>query len=336
MSVCHNNIVAVTGAAGFLGSHLSEALVAAGASVLALDNFAAGSETNLEAVRSRVELVHYDITRQDSSGALRDAELLFHLAAIANPRLCQQDFDKTYKVNVEGTRRVLEACRPGARVIFLSGAMVYGNPVDLPIKEMHALTARDAYALSKIMGECLTWALTSQKGLRATVVRNFSTYGPRQSADYVIPRLITQALEQGRIELWTAAPTRDFTYVDDVIRALLAIAEADALVGKVVNLGSGSEISIGDVAARVAQLFGGLPVIDLHREVIGNQRQCADNAALRQATGWAPRVSLDEGLQRTIAWLRRGKPLQARAAATTFNLERRYDSTWRKLDETPT
>lgn len=315
MHAWRSSVVAVTGAAGFLGSHLCEALVAEGASVLAMDNFAAGQESNLAAVRSQLELIPHDVTEGDSSGILRDAEVVFHLAAIANPRLCQKDFLRTYQVNVEGTRHVLEACRPKARVIFLSGAMIYGDPVELPIKESQALNARDAYSLSKIMGECLTWALASSKGLGATVVRNFSTFGPRQSADYVVPRIITQALEEGRIELWTTAPTRDFTYVDDTARALVAIAASEALVGQAVNLGSGSERSIGEVAARVARLFGGLPVVDLHREGIGGQRQCADNTKLCAATGWAPRISLDESLERTIAWLSQAKPEHAQAAA---------------------
>jgi nucleoside-diphosphate-sugar epimerase len=301
-----NQVVAVTGAAGFLGSHLCEALVAEGALVCALDNFEAGTETNLERVRDELRVIPFDITRAGSNGPLAEADVVFHLAAIANPRLCQEQFPRAYQVNVEGTRRVLESCRPGARFVFLSGAMAYGEPQALPIPETHPLGARDPYSLTKIMGECLVWALASTRRLGATVVRNFSTYGPRQSADYVIPRMITQGLTQGRIELWTTKPTRDFTYIDDSTRALLAIAASQELIGEAVNLGSGAEISIGELAARVARLLGGLPVHDLARAVVGSQRQCADNAKLRRATGWQPRVSLEEGLAQTIDWLRAG------------------------------
>lgn len=302
MNAWSNRRVAVTGAAGFLGSHLCEALVSEGAAVLALDNFEGGSARNLEAVRARLRLLNCDIACADTDDALREAEAVFHLAAMANPRACQKDFARTYRVNVEGTRRVLEACRPGARVIFLSGAMIYGEPRALPIDETHAPGARDAYALSKIMGECLTWAVASARGLRATVVRNFSSYGPRQSPDYVIPGMIRRALRSGRIELWNATPTRDFTYVTDTIQALLAIAKSEALVGEAVNVGSGTERSIHEVARTVAALLGNVQVHDLGQEVTGSQRQCADNRKLRRATGWGPRVALEDGLARTIAW----------------------------------
>ncbi|MBI4461807.1 MAG: SDR family NAD(P)-dependent oxidoreductase [Acidobacteria bacterium] len=299
-----NQVVAVTGAAGFLGSHLAEALVEAGATVLALDNFSVGTAANLEAFRGRLWLLDADISQQNACAALAEADLVFHLAAMANPRACEKDWAKTYRVNVEGTRHVLAACRRGARVIFLSGAMVYGEPTTLPIPETHTLAARDSYALSKMMGECLTWAVAHERQLRATVVRNFSSYGPRQSADYVIARMIQQGLEQGAIELWSTSPTRDFTYISDTIRALLAIAERPVLAGEVVNLGSARETLIGEVAQVVARLLGGLSVRDLGREVLGSHRQCADNRKLRQATGWQPRVLLEEGLAETLAWMR--------------------------------
>ncbi len=209
---------------------------------------------------------------------------------------------------------MLEACRAGARVIFLSGGMAYGEPLTLPIPESHPLGSRDPYALSKIMGECLTWALAWQRRLRATVVRNFSSYGPRQSAAYVIPRMITQAVQQGEIELWTTRPTRDFTYVEDTVRALVAIAMSASLVGEAVNLGSGRESSIGEVARAVALLLGGLPVRDQQRDATGSLRQCADNRKLQQATGWQPRLSLEEGLARTLQWMQ-GQTLSVTTAA---------------------
>ncbi|MEE8200750.1 MAG: NAD-dependent epimerase/dehydratase family protein, partial [Candidatus Acidoferrales bacterium] len=315
MSAWKGKVVAVTGAAGFLGSHLCEALVGEGAEVLGLDNFEAGQIEHLEPVRDQVQLIRYDITRADGEGVLAAAEVVYHLAARANPRACQKDFERTYRVNVEGTRRVLEACREGARVIFLSGAMAYGEPRVLPISEEHPLAARDPYSLSKIMGECLTWALAEARRLRATVVRNFSTYGPRQAPEYVVPRMIAQGLQQGEIDLWNTRPTRDFTYVEDTIRALRAIGESEALVGEVVNLGSGRETPIGELARTVARLLGGMPVRDRQREVSGSRRQCADNARLRRATGWQPQVALEEGLRRTIAWSQRRLPAAVTAPA---------------------
>jgi dTDP-glucose 4,6-dehydratase len=301
--------VAVTGAAGFVGSHLCEALVAGGARVIAVDNFAVGTLGNLEAIAGRLKLVRADISTEECRDILRGADVVFHLAAIANPRVCVTDFPTAYRVNVEGTRRVLEACAVGVRVVFLSGAMVYGDPIRLPMDEMHPTLGRDPYALTKIIGESLCWAALATRDIRPTVVRNFSTYGPRQSGGYLIPTLIEQGMRNRRIEIWNAAPTRDFTYVDDMVDALVRIGAADQLAGEVVNLGGGSEIEVGRVADAVARLLGGVPVSSLNKAVVGSIRQYCDNRKLRDATEWEPRVPLAAGLARTIDWFRQASPV---------------------------
>lgn len=308
--------VAVTGAAGFLGSHLTEALVRAGARVAALDNFASGSANNLSLVREEIDLVEWDLVgEQPAPAALGEAAVVFHLAALAHPGACREDFSRAYRVNVDGTRRVLEACRAGSRVVFLSGALAYGEPLALPVDELHPQRARDPYSLTKMMGESLCWLLGPARGLQVTVARNFSSYGPRQAGDYVVPSLIGQGLREGRLAVRNASPTRDFTYVEDTAAALVAVAVCEALAGEVVNLGSGRETSIGALAAAVAALLGGLPVEDRREPVSGSRRQCCQNSKLCRTTGWQPRVSLQEGLALTIAWWEREKfeALPARA-----------------------
>jgi nucleoside-diphosphate-sugar epimerase len=297
-------VIAVIGAAGFLGSHLCEALLSKEAQVIASDNFEIGSETNLSSIAHNIRLLHCDITSKESLSFLEEADVVFHLAAIANPRACAEDFAKAYRVNVEGTKNVLEMCRPHSRAIFLSAGIVYGNPLYIPMDENHPLLARDAYSMTKIMGECLCQAMRQVKDLNVTIVRNFSTYGPRQTADYIIPTLISQGLKQGRIEIWNANPTRDFTYVDDTIEALLGIAAAEALGGEVINVGSGVEVKIGDLANMISALLGNIPVVSLRKEVIGSKRQVCNNKKLREVTGWAPLVSLTKGLNRTIEWFK--------------------------------
>lgn len=318
--------VAVTGAAGFLGSHLCEVLVGCGAQVAALDNLLQGSPANLAGVEPEIEWVEWDVAGDDPApAALREAEVIFHLAAVAHPGTCRDHPECARRVNVEGTRRVLEACPAASRVVFLSGAITYGEPLALPLDELHPQRARDPYSLTKIMGECLCWLLGTTRGLRMTVVRNFSSYGPRQVGDYVVPGLIRQGLQEGRVTVRNGRPTRDFTYVEDTVEGLLAAAACEGLVGEVVNLGSGAETSIGTLAQVIAGLLGGLPIEDRGEPVMGSLRQCCQNRKLCRATGWRPRVSLREGLAGTIAWFERELPTLASAAAKELSQNARQE-----------
>ena len=296
--------VIITGAAGFLGRHLYSTLQSRGVAVIGCDNNWGTADLPLPGESSEGRLVQCDITRPETLDFLKEGDVVFHLAAIANPRTCADNFDLAFRVNVEGTKNVLDAYPEGSRVIFLSAAMAYGEPLYLPLDENHPLRAEDPYSTTKIVGERLCRAYAHMKGLRLTIVRNFSTYGPGQSVDYIVPRLLSQALAEGKIEIWTSTPTRDFTYVDDTIEALIAIAQSEELVGETVNVGSGQEVSIGVLAEKVSRLFGRLPVVDLKKEGVGGGRQVCNSDKLRQRSGWQPKVSLEEGLRRTIYYLR--------------------------------
>lgn len=296
--------VAVTGAAGFIGSYLCKALVSRGVEVTALDNFDTGAVGALDSILSKIHLLQCDITQESEIDDIRDSDIVFHLAAMASPKGCLANFPKAYRVNVEGTRNVLNSCQAGARVIFMSGAIVYGEPLYMPLDEQHPSRGRDPYSLTKIMGECLCWAMMEIKKIKPTVVRNFTTYGPGQSQDYVIPSLISQGLKEGRIEVWNDKPSRDFTYVEDMVEALIEIAQTPSLVGEVVNLGSGVETPIGKLAHIISQIVGNVSVKSLDKKVVGSVRQACDNTRLRNATGWTPRVSLREGLGKTVEWIR--------------------------------
>jgi nucleoside-diphosphate-sugar epimerase len=293
----------VTGAGGFLGSHLCEALVTHGAQVIACDNFTFGSAHNLPSLTDKTELVECDITKKSSLSFIRKGDVVFHMAAIANPRICSQNFDLAFKVNVQGTKNVLDSCKNGARVLFMSGGILYGDPVYLPMDEKHPLNGSDPYSCTKVMGEYLCRA--SNERLKVTIARNFSTFGPRQTADYLIPTLITQALKTGKVEIWTGEPSRDFMYIDDTVGALLKIAASDRLVEEVVNVGSGVETKIGTLAQKMAKILGDVPVVDLKKEVLGSKRQVCDNRKLKELADWEPKVSFDEGLEKTISWFRK-------------------------------
>ncbi|TAJ10906.1 MAG: NAD-dependent epimerase/dehydratase family protein [Nitrospirae bacterium] len=296
--------VVVTGGGGFLGSHLCDALVSRGACVTAIDDFSYGSPAHLKTVSAGVNVVRCRLGEQaESLKEALEADVLFHLAAVADPRRCKADFESAFRSNVLGLKACLESAGRLRRLIFMSSASVYGEPEYVPIDERHPLKGKDPYSVTKAIGEWLCRHYRENAGLPITIVRNFNTFGPRQSGAYLIPTLIGQALSRGKIEMWNAAPVRDFTFVSDAVAALMLLAEADGAEGLTVNLGQGAGIRVGELAAGIAALFG-VPLVDLRQEVIGSPELVCDNARLKAVTGWAPRVSLEEGLRATIEYFR--------------------------------
>lgn len=295
--------VGVTGAGGFLGAHLCERLVDEGASVRAIDNFENGSRENIGSIRDEVSTITTDI-RDVGGEAFEGLDVVFHFAAIANPRTCRSDRDLAFDVNVDGTRQVFEACDEAGvdRVVFFSSAAVYGNPESLPIAESHRLGGRDPYATSKKIGESLAEMYDHETEMDVFVVRNFNIFGPRQEEAYLIPTLITQADRDDKIEIWTAESARDFTYVEDAIDAFLAIADTPELAGEPVNVGSNMEITSRELADRISAEFGGVSVVNLDKENVDKSRLVCDNSRLREATGWEAAVGFEHGLAQTIDW----------------------------------
>jgi NDP-hexose 4,6-dehydratase len=295
--------VAVTGASGFLGSHLVERLTGLGSRVVAIDTVppSPGSASAGDLVRS----VRMDIADREGLATLlaeERPEVLFHLAAIASPRACARDFDTAYRVNVEGTHHVLTAAHRVPHFVLLSSAAVYGAPVHLPMSESHPLLGRDPYAVTKIMAELLVENSAANFARRCSIVRNFNAFGPRQPTEYVIPSVIKQALTTGRIEIWNGAPVRDLMFVDNTEEAVLTIGAQSG--GGTYNVGSGRGVRMGDVAQMIARKVGpDVPVADLGKEVTGSPALVADVGRLTNL-GWTETVPFDVGLDRTVAWYR--------------------------------
>ena len=308
--------VVVTGAAGFIGSHLTEALVERGAEVTAFCfynsfNSLGWLDTIPEATFTRLKIFTGDV--RDPNGvreSLRGAQVVFHLAALIGIPFSYHSPDSYVDTNVKGTLNVLQAARDLAleRVLVTSTSEVYGTAQRVPIDESHPRQGQSPYSATKIAADALAESFHRSFGLPVVTVRPFNTYGPRQSARAVIPTIVTQLLAGAdRLKLGAVTPTRDLGFVADTCAGFVALAECDAAIGRDVNIGTGEEISVGDLAKLLCEITGRRAEIvtdeaRLRPEQSEVERLLADASLLAKLTGWRPRVPLREGLTRTVEW----------------------------------
>jgi NAD dependent epimerase/dehydratase len=310
--------VLVTGAAGFIGSHLVEALHGVGARVTAMVHYDARPDlSNLElidpAVRSNVRVLAGNI--EDPffvNSSVEGHEVVFHLAALIAIPYSYIAPASYVRTNVEGTLNVLEACRlhKVSRIVHTSTSETYGTALYTPIDENHPLQGQSPYAATKIGADKLAESYHLSYGLPIATIRPFNTYGPRQSARAVIPTIISQALQAPVIRLGSLTPRRDLNFVADTVQAFVAVARSDATIGEVVNVGSGSSISIGDLANRILRLLGSDKQIVSTAERVRPEKSevlhlLAETRKAKTLTGWRPIIDLDRGLAETIEFVRR-------------------------------
>ncbi|MFI0817773.1 GDP-mannose 4,6-dehydratase [Streptomyces sp. NPDC021098] len=312
--------VAVTGAEGFIGSHLVETLVATGHRVRAMVQYNSFSdfgwlETLPKDVLSEVEVVLGDVRDPGSvGGLLKGAEAVYHLAALIAIPYSYRAPHSYVDTNVTGTLNVLEAVRHQEipRLVHTSTSETYGTAQTVPITEDHPINTQSPYAASKAGGDRLADSYHASFGTPVVTLRPFNTFGPRQSMRAVIPTVIGQvAAGQRTVTLGDLRPTRDFTYVKDTAAAFLAVGTAPAadVVGRTFNAGTGGEISVGDLVTLVGKLMD--TALDVREDAQRVRpadsevmRLVCDASRLRAATGWAPAHSLEEGLEHTIAFFR--------------------------------
>jgi UDP-glucose 4-epimerase len=310
--------VAVTGADGFIGSHLTEALVREGYRVRALVQYNSfGSwgwlDTVDDEVRDQIEVVAGDVRDAGSvRSLLTDIDVVCHLAALIAIPYSYLAPASYLDTNAGGTLNVLEAARAlgTSRVVHTSTSEVYGTARTVPISEEHPLQAQSPYSASKVAADKLAESYHLSFDLPVVTVRPFNTYGPRQSARAVIPTVVSQiAAGERRISLGSLEPTRDFNFVADTAEAFVSVVRADAadVVGRVFNAGSGHEISIGDTVGLIGDVMGVEveAVLDPERvRPAGSevQRLVCDSSALHAATSWKPAHTLEEGLRATATW----------------------------------
>jgi len=309
--------VLVTGAGGFIGSHLVEALVARGHRVRALVRYNGRGDTGMLAlvpkeVRDAVEVLRGDVT--DPYFVRRSVEgcaTVFHLAALIAIPYSYEAPRAVFDTNVMGTLHVAEACTAtGAAMVHTSTSEVYGSAQTVPIAETHPLVGQSPYAASKIGADQCVRRFRRSFSLRAVTVRPFNTYGPRQSARAIIPTVITQALANGSVKLGTLAPTRDLNYVGDTVAGFIAAADhVDRVDDQAINLGTGREISVGDLAAMIFTRLGISPRIETDSARVRPaasevERLVCDATRAKSLLGWSPKVTLEEGIDHTIAYVR--------------------------------
>lgn len=312
----HGRRVLVTGAGGFIGSHVVEALAEQGADVTAFLHYRReaplGALVHLSAdVMEHVRPVYADVRDPEAVlTACEDQDVVFHLAASISVAYSLVHPRDVVETNVIGTYNILAAarrCRP-SRLVVASSSEVYGTAQHVPIGEDHPLVGQSPYAASKIAAEKLSQSFHRAYGVPVVVVRPFNTYGPRQSTRAVIPSLLSQALAGGPVRLGDIRPRRDFVYVEDTARGIVAAAASEGAVGNVVNLGTGTDVAIADLIPMVEGILGRRLDIehDKGRDRPPNSevmRLLADSGRARAVLGWQAHTSLQEGLRHTARWL---------------------------------
>jgi len=311
----HRNVL-ITGAGGFIASHLVEELFSREASIRAFVRYNSRGDPGLltkipKSVFENIEIYPGDLLDENAvRQAMKGIDIVFHLGAIIAIPYSYLHPREVITTNVIGTLNVLMAGREAGieRIIHTSTSEVYGTAQYTPMDETHPLQGQSPYSASKIGADQLAESFYRSYELPVVTVRPFNTYGPRQSARAIIPTIITQALTQDILYLGNLSATRDLTYVQDTVRGFILAAETPQVEGETFNLGSGNEISIGDLATRIIDIIGEPKKIEVDTSRLRPkksevERLLSDHSLASEVLHWNPQVDLTEGLQRTIKWI---------------------------------
>jgi len=309
--------VLVTGAGGFIGSHLVEGLHRTGARVTAFVKYNSRGDWGMvddidPAIKNDITVLSGDITDGKTMRASLDGiDLVYHLAALNGIPYSYEAPESYIHTNIIGTHRVLEACMHAGveRLIQTSTSEVYGTAQYVPIDEKHPLCGQSPYSASKIAADKIAESYYHAFSLPVTIIRPFNVYGPRQSARAIIPTVISQALAGNVVKIGSRSPVRDLTYVDDTIRGFIKMGENDDALGKTINIGSGKGITIGDLSQKIVDLIN--PDASIISEECRIRPESSevmalicDNRMADEVLSWKPEVDLSTGLSKTITWVR--------------------------------
>ena len=310
----------LTGADGFIGSHLAELLVKKGFNVKALTYYNSFNSWGWldhinQKVRKDIEIITGDIRDEQliSNTIKKKIDVVINLAALIGIPYSYRAPKSYIDTNVYGLMNILNSARKSniEKIIHTSTSEVYGNPVFIPITEEHPVSGQSPYAASKIAADQIALSYEKSFKLPITILRPFNTFGPRQSARAVIPTIISQILKQGKIELGSLFPTRDFTYVEDTAEAFIKSIKNKKNIGEVINIGSGFEISIKDLVKKIAKLMGKSVSVSKSLKRVRPKksevlRLCASTKKAKKLINWSPKFTgkngFNEGLKKTISW----------------------------------
>ncbi|HDK26386.1 MAG TPA: NAD-dependent epimerase/dehydratase family protein [Candidatus Atribacteria bacterium] len=306
----------VTGAGGFIGSHLTEYLVELGTNVKAFVRYNSRNDWGMlellpKEKLSQIEVIMGDLKDADAvRHAAKDVDIIFHLGSLIAIPYSYIHPRETIETNILGALNVLTAAKENnvEKVIHTSTSEVYGTARYVPIDENHPLQGQSSYSASKIGADKIAESFYRSFNLPVAIIRPFNTYGPRQSARAVIPTIITQALTKEKIFLGSLHPTRDYTYVKDVVEGFIKVAESPKSVGEVINIGSNFEVSIGDLANKIISLIGKnaeilTDPVRVRPQDSEVERLWCDNTKAKRLLGWEPKTPLEEGIKKTIDWI---------------------------------
>jgi len=309
--------VLVSGAGGFVGSHLVEALVKLGARVRALAHYNSRNDWGMlecldKKILKEVEVVTGDL--RDGDGLrwmVKDREVVFHLAALIGIPYSYVNPKDVIETNISGSTNLLLASLDAniEKYVHTSTSEVYGTAKYVPMDEKHPLNPQSPYAASKASADQITLSFYRSFSLPVGIVRPFNIYGPRQSARAVIPNMIIQGLQGKSIKLGSLFPTRDLTYVEDAVKGFIQFAQSEKTVGEVVNLGTGKEVSISDLKSLIVRKLGKSLRVESEKKRIRPEkseveRLVANISRAKKLIHWTPKVSLEKGIEKTIKWMK--------------------------------
>jgi len=309
--------VLVTGASGFIGSHLTEELAKMGCRVRAFIKYkSSGDLGNLEELSpgllEKIEIIRGDLKNPDSvKRAVKNIDVVFHLGALISIPYSYVDPREFVETNVTGTLNILKACQEEnvKKIIITSTSEVYGTGKYTPIDEKHPLQAQSPYSASKMSADKLAESFYNTYNLPVTIIRPFNSYGPRQSRRAVIPTIIYQALTSKELSLGSLEPKRDFTYVKDTVQGFIKVAESDNSIGEIFNISSGKTISIRELVETIGKIIGKELIPNKDQKKIRPEKSevmilLGDNRKAKEIIKWEPKYSLEEGLKEVVKYIK--------------------------------